>query len=78
MTEPKMPKNAPKQDPRQPLTNPALKKAIEDARKQDTPQARSAVVNEMLRATFLVPVQVGIAGKPPKPGRDGQIGRAHV
>ena len=32
MTEPKMPKNAPKQDPRQPLTNPALKKAIEDAR----------------------------------------------
>ena len=73
MTEPKMPKNAPKQDPRQPLTNPALKKAIEDARKQDTPQARSAVVNEMLRATFLVPVQVGIAGKPPKPGGDGRM-----
>ena len=73
MTEPKMPKNAPKQDPRQPLTNPALKKAIEDARKQDTPQARSAVVNEMLRATFLVPVQVGITGKPPKPGRDGRM-----
>lgn len=73
MSEPKMPKNAPKQDPRQPLTNPALKKAIEDARKQDTPQARSAVVNEMLRATFLVPVQVGIAGNPPKPGRDGRM-----
>lgn len=73
MSEHKMPKNAPKQDPRQPLTNPALKKAIEDARKQDTPQARSAVVNEMLRATFLVPVQVGIAGKPPKPGRDGRM-----
>lgn len=27
----------------------------------------------MLRATFLVPVQVGIAGKPPKPGRDGRM-----
>ena len=53
MTEPKMPKNAPKQDPRQPLTNPALKKAIEDARKQDTPQARSAVVNEIMKRTIM-------------------------
>ena len=69
MTDPKMPKI----DPKKPLTNPAMKKAIENARAEDTPQARSAVINEMLRATFLMPVQVGFEGKPPKPDKDGKV-----
>lgn len=69
MADPKIPQI----DPKKPLTNPAMKKAIEAVRKSDTPEARSAVLNEMLRSTFLIPVQVGFDGQPPKPGKDGRV-----
>lgn len=69
MSDPKIPQI----DPKKTLTNPAMKKAIEDARADNSPQNRTAVVNEMLRSTFLIPVQVGFDGAPPKPDKDGKV-----
>lgn len=71
MSEPKK-SQIPAADPKKPLTNPAMKQAIEAARAEDTPANRTAVVNEMLRATFLVPVQVGFGGRPPRPDKTGR------
>lgn len=51
MSDPKT-SQIPQADPKKPLTNPALKKAMDAARSEDTPQNRNAVVNEVLRATF--------------------------
>ena len=59
-------------DPKQPLTNPALKQAISAMKKDNTPQTRNVMINEMMRSTFLVPVQVGFAGTPPKTGQKRQ------
>ena len=72
MSDPKT-SQIPQADPKKPLTNPALKKAMDAARSEDTPQNRNAVVNEVLRATFLMPVQVGFDGKPPRPDKDGKV-----
>lgn len=72
MSDPKIPQT-PKNDPKKPLTNPAMVKAIAAARETDTPETRNAVINEMLRATFLMPVQVGFDGRPPRPDKDGKV-----
>lgn len=60
-------------DPKQPLTNPALKQAISAMKKDNTPQTRNVMINEMMRSTFLVPVQVGFAGTPPKMDKNGKV-----
>ena len=60
-------------DPKKPLENPAMKKAIENARANDTPENRNAVVNEMLRSTFLVPVHVSFDGQAPRPDKTGRV-----
>lgn len=72
MSDPKTPQ-IPKADPKKPLTNPAMVQAMAAARAEDSPKNRSAVVNEMLRSTFLMPVQVGFEGKPPRPDKDGKV-----
>lgn len=72
MSDPKMPQ-VPLRDPKKLPSNPAMKKAIEEAKAEDTPKNRNAVVNEMLRSTFLMPVHVSFDGAPPKPDKEGKV-----
>lgn len=72
MSDQKTPQT-PLNDPKKPLTNPAMVKAIENARESDTPENRNAVVNEMLRSTFLVPVHVSFEGEAPRPDKTGKV-----
>lgn len=60
-------------DSKTPLTNPAMKKAMEAMKADNTPESRNLMVNEMMRSTFLVPVQVGFAGPPPKMDKNGKV-----
>lgn len=60
-------------DPKKPLTNPAMKKAMSAMKAENTPENRNLMVNEMMRSTFLVPVQVGFAGAPPKVDKNGKV-----
>ena len=60
-------------DPKQPLTNPALKQAMAAMKADNTPQTRNVMINVMMRSTFLVPVQVGFAGVPPKMDKNGKV-----
>lgn len=60
-------------DPKKPLTNPAMKKAMADMKANNTPETRNLMINMMMRSTFLVPVQVGFAGPPPKMDKNGKV-----
>lgn len=60
-------------DPKKPLTNPAMKQAMAAMKAENTPQTRNVMINEMMRSTFLVPVQVGFAGVPPKMDKNGKV-----
>ena len=60
-------------DPKKPLTNPAMKKAMADMKANNTPETRNLMINMMMRSTFLVPVQVGFAGPPPKMDKNGKL-----
>lgn len=60
-------------DSKTPLTNPALKQAMAAMKADNTPQTRNVMINEMMRATFLVPVQVGFARTPPKMDKNGKV-----
>lgn len=60
-------------DPKKPLTNPAMKQAMSAMKADNNPQTRNVMINEMMRSTFLVPVQVGFAGTPPKMDKNGKV-----
>lgn len=58
----------------QPVNNPALKKALEVLKQENTPQKMNAVINELVRATLLAPVVLSLnGGAMPKPDAEGKV-----
>ena len=53
--------------------NPKLKDAIAEMRKDNNPQTRNVVINEMMNSVFLAPAQVDFGANPPKPDADGKV-----
>ncbi|MDD4850253.1 MAG: enhanced serine sensitivity protein SseB C-terminal domain-containing protein [Gemmiger sp.] len=60
-------------DPNQPVKNPALKNAMADMRKNNTPETRNIVINQMMNAVFLAPAIVDFGKNAPKPDAQGKV-----
>lgn len=57
-------------DLNKPITNPMLVGAIELLKAEDTPEHRKLFVDEVMKATFLIPTVVTPV---PEPGKDGKV-----